>query len=316
MCIASALAAVLVYLYVIILSLRAVHLSAVSLLPETLRSLVGDGGIPPPSIYRAPISLVKPQWITSCDKLPPPRPFQNPFRLFTHPDIVVLLTFNGIFYAVFPGVTAAMSSLFSKRYPYLSETDLGLVFLSIGSGMMVGSSFTGKLLDWEYHRIKIKLEAHRQQDTEKREDSSNQEDFPIEMARLRSTPIYLIIYVAAVIGYGWSMRSGASIAVPLVLHFISKCPLSLECLETRADTKRSRLQYGRLVEHSSDSHRGPASRKRVSCYRSGTSIVDWMYMSLKHEQNNFVRCSLGAAMVSVIDLIITAVGEGRCYSTS
>jgi hypothetical protein len=26
--------------------------------------------------------------------------------------------------------------------------------------------------------------------------------------------------------------------------------------------------------------------------------------------NNFVRCSLGAAMVSVIDLIIQAVGEG------
>lgn len=29
--------------------------------------------------------------------------------------------------------------------------------------------------------------------------------------------------------------------------------------------------------------------------------------------NNFVRCSLGAAMVSVMDLIIQAVGEGITY---
>jgi hypothetical protein len=45
-------------------------------------------------------------------------------------------------------------------------------------------------------------------------------------------------------------------------------------------------------------------------------IVDCIYISLKHEQNNFVRCSLGAAMVSVIDPIITTMGEGRCCSAS
>jgi hypothetical protein len=188
-----------------------------------------------------PILLVKPQWTTSRDKLPLPRPFQNPFQLFTYPDVVVLLAFNGIFYAVFPGVTAAISSLFSKRYPYLSETDIGLIFLFIGSGMMVGSSFTSKLLDWEYLRIKVKYEAHRQQDTENHGDSGSEDDFPIEMARLRSTPIYFIIYVAVVVGYGWSMRSGTSIAVPLVLHFISEYSLLLEYLETQADTKRSWL---------------------------------------------------------------------------
>jgi hypothetical protein len=165
---------------------------------------------------------VKPQWITSRDKRPPPKPLQNPFRLFTYPDVVVLLTFNGIFYSVFYGVTATISSLFAKRYPYLSETDLGLIFLSLGGGMVVGSSFTGKLLDWEYRRIKAKLETRRQRDTEKHVNAGNEDDFPIEMARLRSTPLYLAIYVAAVVGYGWSLKSGASIAVPLVLHFISE----------------------------------------------------------------------------------------------
>jgi hypothetical protein len=151
-----------------------------------------------------------------------PKPIQNPFRLFTYPDVTTILAFNGIFYSPFYAVTATISSLFAKRYPYLSETDLGLVYLSIGGGMVVSSILTGKLLDWEYRRTKARLDTRRQQDREKNGESGNGDDFPIEVARLRSTPVYLAIYVTAIAGYGWSLRSGTSIAVPLVLQFISK----------------------------------------------------------------------------------------------
>jgi len=203
LCIASAAALVCAYL----------------LLPETLRAIVGDGSIPPPRIYRTPIALVRPQWTTPIEKRPPAKSLQNPLRLLMYPDVAVLLTFNGMFYAVFYGVTATISSIFAVRYPFLTETELGLVFLSVGGGMVVGSMFTGKLLDRDYRRIKAKMDANRGQDSEK-QASKDDDDFPIELARLRSMPVYLSIYIVTVVGYGWSLRRDTHIAVPIILQFI------------------------------------------------------------------------------------------------
>jgi hypothetical protein len=217
LCIASAFALVVTYLCVqrFMLLLMLILNSA---FPETLRVIVGDGSIPPPRIYATPLSIVKPQWSSPREQRPARKPIQNPFRLLAHPDVLVLLIFNGTFYAVFYGVTATISSLFAVNYPDLSETEIGLVFLSVGGGMVFGSGFTGKLVDRDYRLIKAKMDARAEQDPEKQESDA---DFPIERARLRSTPIYLAIYVTAIIGYGWSLKSGASIAVPLILHFIS-----------------------------------------------------------------------------------------------
>jgi hypothetical protein len=183
--------------------------------------MVGDGSVSPPRLYRTPVPLVRPQWTTPRQDLPPPKPFQNPFLLFTYPDIVILLAFNGIFYSVFYGVTATISSLFTVRYPYLSETAIGLVFLSVGGGMVVGSTFTGKLLDSDFRRIKGRLDKQHTDGKEKKSSTSVHDDFPIEYARLRTLPLYLAIYVTAVVGYGWSLRFNAHIAVPIILQFIS-----------------------------------------------------------------------------------------------
>jgi hypothetical protein len=35
-------------------------------------------------------------------------------------------------------------------------------------------------------------------------------------------PIYISVYIAAVVGYGWALESGVTIAVPLIMQFISK----------------------------------------------------------------------------------------------
>ncbi|KAJ7162208.1 hypothetical protein C8R46DRAFT_1037463 [Mycena filopes] len=62
-------------------------------------------------------------------------------------------------YAVVYGVTASISSLFHDTYPWLSETKLGLCFLTVGGGMILGSLFCGKLLDWDYQRVRLSLAA-------------------------------------------------------------------------------------------------------------------------------------------------------------
>jgi hypothetical protein len=138
--------------------------------------------------------------------------------IFTYPDVVVILLFNAILYSVFYGVTASLSSLFKEDYPSLSETDLGLCFLAVGGGMIVGSTITGKLLDRDYRAIQKKIARNLGTDTERGQRSDV--EFPIEMARLRSMPIYIFIYTAVVVGYGWCLQKRVHIAAPLILQFI------------------------------------------------------------------------------------------------
>ena len=71
---------------------------------------------------------------SSVDK-PPKKPFANPLRLLTYPDVLLLLFYNGVVYAAFYGVTASLSVVFKTSYPFLSETDIGLCYLAIGGGV-------------------------------------------------------------------------------------------------------------------------------------------------------------------------------------
>jgi predicted MFS family arabinose efflux permease len=108
--------------------------------------MVGDGSIPPPRAYRAPLALAKPRHAAPGVRRPDPKPFQNPFVVFSYPDVVLILISNGIFNSVYYGVTATISSLFARNYPYLSETDLGLCYIPIGGGMVVGTIINGTQL--------------------------------------------------------------------------------------------------------------------------------------------------------------------------
>jgi prepilin signal peptidase PulO-like enzyme (type II secretory pathway) len=145
--------------------------------------------------------------------------------LLTYPDILLLLFYNGIVYSVFYGVTATTSTLFQKSYPFLNETDIGLCYLAIGGGMLFGSLLTGKFLDRDYQSIKNQMIQKAEADSEKgmrSEDVTREENFPIEHARLRTTPIYLAVFVSATLGYGWCLQKNVNLAVPLILQIISE----------------------------------------------------------------------------------------------
>lgn len=149
-------------------------------------------------------------------------------------DIVVLLVFNGILYAAFYSVTATLSTLFSDAYPYLTETDLGLCFLAVSGGMLIGSVSVGRLLDRDYARYKTKMAAKALADKErgvdegaegaggKDNDGNIDPNFPIEKARLRTLPFSLGVYIACLVGYGWCLQAKVNIAGPLILQIISE----------------------------------------------------------------------------------------------
>jgi hypothetical protein len=192
-------------------------------LPETLRQLVGDGSVVPSRFYRPLIPLMGKGRMDYDAPKPPKRPLNNPLRILLYLDILNLLVFNGVFYAVFYAVNTTVSTLFSSKYPFLNETDIGLCFLAIGGGMTFSTVLTGRMLDADYQRIKKKLMKKAEGDPEKHvrpEDVTKDVNFPIECARLRTLPIFTAIFIVTCAGYGWSLQRETNIAVPLLLQFI------------------------------------------------------------------------------------------------
>lgn len=154
-------------------------------------------------------------------EMPPPPPFYNPLRILTYLDVINLLIFNGIIYSIFYAVTTTISTLFQSTYPFLNETDIGLCFLAIGGGTLIGSLVTGKFLDRDYKKLKEKIAREVSTDPgTPAEQVVRDETFPIEQARMRMTPFHLIVYTVCCAGYGWCLEKEVNIAAPLVLQIV------------------------------------------------------------------------------------------------
>lgn len=115
---------------------------------------------------------------------------KNPFGLFLNPDVDVLLLISAIACAVYYGVTATISTLFVQTYPFLTETTIGLCYLSIGGGMIIGGSVTGRVLDAEYKRFKAKAQALTGEGEQV--NLNQEEDFPLEQVSCMSNLIRYI----------------------------------------------------------------------------------------------------------------------------
>ena len=93
---------------------------------------------------------------------------------------MILLAANGIICSIYNGVIATISTLLGPAYPFLNETTIGLCFLGIGGGMIVGSSVTGRVLDREYQTFKKKEESETASNPAKTQVESSEDNFPIE----------------------------------------------------------------------------------------------------------------------------------------
>ncbi|KAJ0383625.1 hypothetical protein COL922a_010114 [Colletotrichum nupharicola] len=180
-------------------------------LPETLRNLVGNGSVTLGGVYTPLVPVVgrsrKKQKTTPSKS--GVRPSINPFVILVYPDVAIALAFTGVVYAVNNTVVTTVASSFARVYPWLSETALGLCYLPTGFGMIVGSTLTGKFLDWDYARIKKRVE-----------ESDGALEFPKEYARLRTMPVLLALFSGAVIAWSFCVDKGVHIAVPLALQVV------------------------------------------------------------------------------------------------
>ncbi|KAK0208811.1 MFS general substrate transporter [Desarmillaria ectypa] len=251
-------------------------------LPETLRSLVGDGSVIPSKLYRPLIPVVGKTTSDPSFVRPPPKPFRNPLRILNNPDIVMVLSINAVINSLYYGVTASISTLFSEAYPSLNQTQIGLCYLAIGGGMLFGTSVLGHVLDQEYGRLQrsvIAVQNVQGPGNMEKSETGIDDNFPIEKARLRLVPFSMLIFVACCAGYGWSVQERVNLAGPLLLQ----AAIGFTTMGIMTSTQ--------------------------------TLLVDLMpsQSSSVTACNNFIRCIAGAALVSTMDLLLRALGAGWTY---
>ncbi|ETS86679.1 hypothetical protein PFICI_00507 [Pestalotiopsis fici W106-1] len=206
-----------------------------ALLPETLRSIVGNGGqIPSNPIAKFPLTLYQKfikvevkAAIIPVAVSPKKIDVLGPLRILTSKFAAPTIIFLAVHYAVWQMSITAMSSLFESRYG-LGETQIGLTFIANGVGSMVGTLVSGKILDIDYRRVKAAFEAQptRSADTEAGQDPSStgsEENFPLEKARLRLVPIFSVVQCASILLFGWCIQfpNTVPLAIPIISTFIT-----------------------------------------------------------------------------------------------
>ncbi|KAF3032245.1 hypothetical protein E8E12_002104 [Didymella heteroderae] len=197
-------------------------------LPETLRSIVGNGSRRPTgAMTRYPLVLYQKRKQQLVESIRPDTPrtkkgidIAGPFWILFSRQAFPIIAFLAVYYAVWQMSITAMSSLFESRYG-LSETAIGLTFIANGVGSITGTLFTGKILDLDYRKVK---EAHEAQALDSLVEGRTV-DFPLERARLRLVPVFALTQCASILVYGWTISypQRVHIAIPIASTFITGC---------------------------------------------------------------------------------------------
>lgn len=116
-------------------------------LPETARSIVGNGSKQLPALYRPLIHYGRSKGFDENKEkaLPPKFRIPNPLsalKILASRSSVLITAVNGIYYMDFSCLSASMSTLFIDEYK-LSELQVGLVYLPFGIGSCVGAYCSG-----------------------------------------------------------------------------------------------------------------------------------------------------------------------------
>ena len=222
-------------------------------LPETLRSIVGNGSVRATSIWHIRIielcigqrkksaedgedlearSVVS-QRSTLAEKKR--TNLLESFKIFFQKDVALILFIPSIHYMVYimsicasscraNVVTTSTPPLFSEHY-HLDELHIGLTYLAIGIGTLIGSLGWGKLLDRDWRIVEKKW---LDKGNKKPGSATDLRNFPCEVARTRSTWYPLVLFWVCCAAYGWTIQYDVYIAVPLLFQvFIGASAVSI-----------------------------------------------------------------------------------------
>ena len=256
-----------------------VFIALLILLPETSRNLVGNGNIQAIGIDKSFTDrLRKKKMPVSSKTMPKPRmKFPNILpclRLIFYKDTAIVLFSNAVFYMKYSCIQASLAPLLQDTYG-LGTLEVGFCYLAFGSATAIASYGVGKSADYDYQQVA--RTHHLVIDRARGDDLSK---FPIEKARLRTVWLYIFISATATLGYGWTLEHRTHLATPLSMQFL--IGLAVTGVFNVCNT---------LVV---DLHSDQAATASASV--------------------SITRCASAAAGVSVLQLLLDAIGLGWTFT--
>ncbi|PSR75447.1 major facilitator superfamily domain-containing protein [Coniella lustricola] len=280
-----------IFVFLVILSSITIVM-IITFLPETMRSITGNGAIRVRGIYKPLYYYIKgePPYMEESDEPILRKPvqlktFTDPLKLLGQTDILLNLIFGGVVYAIWSMVTSSTTLLFKGPF-HLSELTLGLVFLPNGLGTIIGSTVVGNLMTKNYKRLEQEyIIAHDLPKDYKLPAKNIPVDFPIEEARLSNLWWITALFITSTALYGFTLNNTTLLAVPGWIGV----PLMLQFLI--AATSNAVFAVNQTIITDLCPGKGA----------SATAI------------NNLVRCSLGAVGVAFVDTLITTYGSAVAF---
>ncbi len=205
-----------IFWFLVILS-AALFIIMLSFLPETCRNIVGNGSVSPPWWNMSIYQYVRARRMTEEERAAAaqtetlqrgkrrPNPFAALKILFEREGGVTLgcgsLLASGYFM-----VLTTLSPQLAERFGF-TPVKIGLCYLPLGFGTLSSRWTIGHLLDWNFrrwaHKLGVVIDLNKQQGLD---------EFPIEKIRLQISICAIYAASIAVIAYGWTMQSQASLA--------------------------------------------------------------------------------------------------------
>ncbi|WVQ72078.1 hypothetical protein IAR50_001623 [Cryptococcus sp. DSM 104548] len=190
-------------------------------LPETLRSLVGNGSIPPPKLNAVPTELYRHHKLANAQaaagiemeqvKRPPRKPYQplSSFMLLLVPEIILVFFWSSLIYMEYYSSLAVYSTALQDKYGF-SEIKIGLCYLPCGIGTIASTLLNGKQLDYYFRREERRVGG---------DYCSKPDDFHVERCRLYCFIPYTVLGLVAMTAQGWCLEVKAPLAATLVTNF-------------------------------------------------------------------------------------------------
>lgn len=192
--------------------------------PETARSVVGNGSIPPPRLFMTPSQRINhkrnpmPASEDNQEKIKRNRQQLNPFaalKILGEKEGGVTLGFGALIYGGYFMILTTLPNELTKRFGF-NAAQTGLCYLPIFVGSIFSRATAGWLLDWNFRRharrLGVEISDRRQEDMD---------SLPIEAARLQVSIPMIYTTALCVLAYGWTMQTKSSLAgIEVTLFFL------------------------------------------------------------------------------------------------
>ena len=195
----------------------------VLVMPETARTIVGNGSITPSKWQLSVWQLVRGKHKQN-DNVPPDEntikqrrrtDLLSSLLVARDPEDALILAYGSLLYAGYFSVLSTLSNQLQARYSF-DSLHIGLCYLPLGFGSLTSRWTVGRILDRNFHRLAtlhgIPMTRNRQQNISK---------FPIETARLQVSLPLVYASCLCIVAYAWVMDHKTALAGPLIMLFFT-----------------------------------------------------------------------------------------------